>query len=141
MKIRARIILIVLPLLVAAVLITGIFASFSARSGMTRLAMSSLGFKAEEMEKYMNNQWSLLVDNGFSEKAEYVEVAKTAVLSYAFTLVRSETELIFAIDKNGLAVMKTSNFEILEDETSGLKALLARIKPGGLLSTWAAARG
>jgi len=124
MKIRARLILIVLPLLVAAVLITGIFASFSARSGMTRLAMSSLGFKAEEMEKYINNQWTLLVDNGFSEKPEYVEVAKSAVLSYAFTLIRSETELIFAVDANSEVMMKTSDFSISDEESTALSELL-----------------
>ena len=130
MKIRARLILIVLPLLVAAMLITGIFASFSARSGMTRLAMSSLGFKAEEMEKYMGNQWSLLVDNGFSDKPEYVEVAKTAVLSYAFTLIRSESELIFALDSDGKIMMRTGEFEILDEEQAALKDLLSPDETG-----------
>ena len=130
MKIRARLILIVLPLLVAAVLITGIFASFSARGGMTRLAMSSLGFKAEEMEKYMGNQWSLLVDNGFSEKPEYVEVAKSAVLSYAFTLVRSRTELIFAVDKTGAVMMKTGDLELEDEEKSSLEQLLKPASAG-----------
>jgi class 3 adenylate cyclase/HAMP domain-containing protein len=125
MKIRARLIIIVLPLLVAAVLITGIFASYSARGGMTRLAMSSLGFKAEEMEKYINNQWSLLVDNGFSEKPEYVEVAKSAVLSYAFTLIRSETELIFAVVPSGEVMMKTSDFDMSADEKEAIKELLS----------------
>ncbi|MBI9106510.1 MAG: HAMP domain-containing protein [Spirochaetales bacterium] len=125
MKIRARLILIVLPLLVASVLITGIFASYSARSGMTRLAMSSLGFKSEEMEKYMNNQWTLLVDNGFGDKPEYVEVAKSAVLSYAFTLIRSDSELVFAVDKTGEVVMKTSDFEISAEETEALVEYLS----------------
>lgn len=130
MKIRARLILVVLPILVAALLITGIFASFSARSGMTRLAMSSLGFKSEELEKYMSSQWSLLVDNGFSDKPEYVEVAKTAVLSYAFTLIRSETELIFAVDPDGEVVMKTSDFEFINDEKQRLAGMLNEEEPG-----------
>lgn len=130
MKIRARLIVIVLPLLVAAVLITGIFASYSARGGMTRLAMSSLGFKSEEMEKYINNQWSLLVDNGFSEKPEYVEVAKSAVLSYAFTLIKTETELIFAVDQSGEVMMKTSDFEFVDREKAELTELLIPEKTG-----------
>ncbi|HAK47645.1 MAG TPA: adenylate/guanylate cyclase domain-containing protein, partial [Spirochaeta sp.] len=130
MKIRARLILIVLPLIVAALLITGIFASYSARSGMSRLAMSSLGFKAEEMEKYMGNQWALLVDNGFSDKPEYVEVAKTAVLSYAFTLIRSETEMIFALDSDGSLMMKTSDFEISDEENTTISELLNQEQAG-----------
>ncbi len=130
MKIRARLILIVLPLLVAAVLIAGIFSSFSARGGMTRLAMSSLGFKAEELEKYMTNQWKLLVDNEFSDKPEYVEVAKSAVLSYAFTLIRSDTELIFAVDADASVMMKTSDFDISTEEKAALQKLLKADKPG-----------
>jgi class 3 adenylate cyclase/HAMP domain-containing protein len=124
MKIRARLILIVLPLLVAAVLIAGIFSSFSARSGMTRLAMSSLGFKAEEMEKYMSNQWSLLVDNGLSERTEYVEVAKSAVLSYSFSLVRTDTELIFAVGEDGEIKMRTAEFDISDSERAALRSIL-----------------
>lgn len=124
MKIRARLILVVLPILVAALLITGIFASFSARGGMTRLAISSLGFKAEELEKYMSSQWTLLVDNGFSEQQEYVEVAKSAVLSYAFTLLRSDTELVFAVTSEGEVAMKTSDVEFIEDEKSQFSDLL-----------------
>ncbi|MDC7225377.1 MAG: adenylate/guanylate cyclase domain-containing protein [Spirochaetales bacterium] len=130
MKIRARLIFIVLPLIVAALLITGIFASYSARSGMTRLAMSSLGFKAEEMEKYMTNQWTLLVDNGLSDKPEYVEVAKSAVLSYAFTLIRSETELVFAVDSEGRLMMQTAELEIFEDEKSAFFNMLDEEKLG-----------
>ena len=130
MKIRARLILVVLPILVAALLITGVFASFSARSGMTRLAMNSLGFKAEEMEKYMSNQWNLLVDNGFSELPEYVEVAKSAVLSYAFTLIRSETELVFAVDSDGGVMMNTSEFSFREGEQTALKKLLSEENAG-----------
>ncbi len=130
MKIRARLILIVLPLIVAALLITGFFASNSARGGMTRLAMASLGFKAEEMEKYMGNQWSLLVDNGFSDKPEYVDVAKTAVLSYAFTLIRSETEMIFSVDSEGSVRMKTSDFQFAEGELEALNRMLSRDSAG-----------
>ena len=124
MKIRSRLILIVLPLFISALVITGIFASYSARGGMTRLAMSSLGFKSEEMEKYMNNQWNLLVDNGFSDKPEYVEVAKSAVLSYAFTLIRSETELVFALDDQAEVMMMTSELELSGEEREGLGSLL-----------------
>ncbi len=130
MKIRARLILIVMPLLAAALLITGIFSSYSARSGMTRLAMSSLGFKSEELEKYMQNQWTLLKDNGFSERPEYVEVAKSAVLSYAFTLLRSETELIFAVTPDSNVVMKTAGVSVLPEEKDVFTDTLKRPETG-----------
>ena len=65
MSIRAKIILIVVPLLVAALLISGTISSYSARSGMTRIAMSSMAFKAQELNKYMESQWNLLVTMNF----------------------------------------------------------------------------
>ncbi|MDC7125040.1 MAG: adenylate/guanylate cyclase domain-containing protein [Spirochaetales bacterium] len=124
MKIRERIIFIVLPLLIASVLISGIFASYSARSGMTRLAMGSLGFKAEEMKKYMNNQWSLLVDNGLSDQQDYIDVAEKAILSYANSLLRSDTELIFALDDDCIVQISTGSVDLKESDVSTIKALI-----------------
>ena len=125
MKIRKRLILIVLPLLTASLLISGIISSYSARSGMTRLAMGSLGFKAEEIVKYMNNQWNMLVENEYSTKAEYVNVAKSSTLSYAYTILRSETELIFAVDSKADLQISTGDFSLKKDDKADIKKILS----------------
>ncbi|WP_319478250.1 adenylate/guanylate cyclase domain-containing protein [Marispirochaeta aestuarii] len=101
MSIRAKIVLVVVPLLVAALLISGTISSYSARSGMTRIAMSSLGFKAQELNKYMDSQWNLLVTNELSEEEEYVAVARDAMEAYAESVVRTPTELILAVSSEG----------------------------------------
>ncbi|MFP4179142.1 MAG: hypothetical protein ACLFSA_03735 [Spirochaetaceae bacterium] len=56
MRIRLKIFFVVVPVLISALLITGVVSSFSARNGITRIAIEFLGFKAEELENYMQSQ-------------------------------------------------------------------------------------
>ena len=50
LNIRWKILLIVLPLLVTTLLISGFAAVFSAETGITKVAIDFLGFKAEELK-------------------------------------------------------------------------------------------
>ena len=107
MRIRVKVVLIVLPLLIATLLLSGFASSFSARNGITRVAMEFLGFKAQELEKYLNNQWNLLQANNLSDKKEYIEAAKNAGASFARTLIKTQTELILALNAQGRVEMAT----------------------------------
>ena len=49
----------------------------------------------------MDGQWSLLTDNNLDTEQEYIEAARGAVNAFAASLVRSSTELIFAVDSSG----------------------------------------
>ena len=130
MKIRSKIVLIVLPLLASGLIITGTISGLSARTGLTRIAMRFLGFKSQELKKYIDNQWNLLVSNNLDSNPDYVDVTKTAIASYADTLVRGETELIFAIDENGDVVMFTSELVVGQNESSALNSMFMRKKEG-----------
>jgi class 3 adenylate cyclase/HAMP domain-containing protein len=115
-RIRAKIILVVLPIIITALALTGVVSSFSARNGMTRVAIEFLGFKAEELENYAGSQWNLLVENDLEEKPQYLEVAKNAVASYAESIIRSDTELIFALNEDAQVAMSTGevNFDVAQ---------------------------
>jgi len=123
LTIRTKIILIVLPLLIATVLISGIISAFSAGNGLTRIAMRFLGFKAEELEKYVQNQWDLLVANALSRDEVFVDVAKKSVFSYAETIVKSNTEIILAFDEQANVVMATGEVEVTEADKPSISAL------------------
>ncbi len=118
MSIKTKIIFIVLPLLIASMVITATISSFSARSGMTRIAIKFLSFKAEELSNYVGNQWNLLVNNGLSDNPAYVEVAKNAIQSYASSIIKSKTELIFAVDKDSNVAMSTRPMKLGIEEKS-----------------------
>ncbi len=124
MSIRAKIVLIVLPLIIAPLLITGYVSSLSARNGITRVATSLLRFKQEELLSYASSQWSLLVSNNLVGNEEFVEASKDAVQSFARNMVRSGTELILAVDAGGNLVMATGEIELTAAETKSLQALL-----------------
>lgn len=124
MSIRAKIVLIVLPLIIAPLLITGYVSSLSARNGITRVATSLLRFKQEELLSYASSQWSLLVSNNLVGNEEFVEASKDAVQSFARNMVRSGTELILAVDAGGNLVMATGEIELTAAETQVLQALL-----------------
>jgi len=125
MSIRAKIVLIVLPLIIAPLLVTGYVSSLSARNGITRVATSLLRFKQEELLSYASSQWSLLVSNNLVGNEEFVEASKDAVQSFARNMVRSATELILAVDAGGNVVMATGEIELTAAETESLQALLA----------------
>ena len=50
MSIRIKIVLIVVPLILATLLLTGVSSYFSASNGITRIAKDFLGFKSEELQ-------------------------------------------------------------------------------------------
>lgn len=115
--------------------ITATISSFSARSGMTRIAIKFLSFKAEELSNYVDSQWNLLVNNQLSDNPAYVEVAKNAIQSYAASIVKSDTELIFAVDKDSNIVMSTRELRLGIEEKSRLYDYLAKKKSGWITMT------
>src|SRR3972149_3789879 len=123
MGIRAKIILVVLPLIVTTLLLTGASSFFSATNAITGVAKEFLGFKAAELEKYAGGQWGLLVENNFTENPAMVAATQAAIESYAASIVRSPTEVIFALDAQGELAMQTGELEIRPGEKSARAAL------------------
>ena len=125
MSIRAKMVLLVLPLIIAPLLLTGYVASLSARNGITSIATSLLRFKMDDLLNYANGQWSLLVENNFVDNKEFVQAARQAVTTYAASLVRNGSELIFALDPQGRVVMSTSSLTLSQEESQKLDRLRA----------------
>lgn len=135
MSIRLKILFIVIPLLVTTLLVTGFTAVFSAETGITRVAIDFLGFKAEELKKNADNQWGLLVGNDLTGQADYVEATQKAVASYAQSLIRSDTELIFALDDQGAVAFSTRKINWRDGEQA---SVVDQAKQG--LSGWSQLR-
>jgi class 3 adenylate cyclase/HAMP domain-containing protein len=130
MRIRAKFVLIVLPLIITPLLLVGLAASLAARNGITRVATEFLEFKSEELKNYATTQWNLLVENQLEARPEYVSVSKNAVASFAGSLVRSESELILALDEQGQIVMSTSQVSPAEHEAEKLAELVRAEEEG-----------
>jgi len=130
MGIRAKIVLIVLPLIITPLLFTAIVSGLSARNGITTVATGFLRFKSEELVSYANNQWNLLVDNDLSDNQAYIESAKSAVQSFAVNVTRSDSELIFASAPDGTIEMQTKAFDLAGGERGKIAELVAEDMEG-----------
>jgi adenylate cyclase len=119
--IRGKIVLIVLPLLIVALVIGGISSSFIATNSVTRIAMEFLEFKTDELEKYVDSQWKILLDNDLTDRADMIQAAQAGIEVFARSIIRSDTEVIFAVDANGELVLSTAVFELLADESAGIR--------------------
>jgi adenylate cyclase len=122
-SIRIKIILVVLPLLVATLILSSVASSFSARNGITRVAVEFLAFKARDLSNYMDSQWALLVANQLADRSEYRSAVRRSVLSYARSLITSDTELVFAIDQTGATAFSTSSLALSREELARISEL------------------
>jgi class 3 adenylate cyclase/HAMP domain-containing protein len=130
MKIRAKITLVVVPIIIVTLGISGVGAYFSATSGITRIANNFLSYKVKDLKKAADSQWALLVDNNYSKNPEMVKAARTAVASYAIDIMGSATEVIFAFDQNLEIKMKTNEISVLDGEKPLLQSAFEEKKQG-----------
>jgi len=124
-SIRLKIILIVVPLIVATLALTALSSFFSATNAITGIAKDFLGFKADELGNQAQSQWNLLVENGLSTQPEMMAATEAAVQGYAQSIIRSPTELILALDKNGTVAMSTADVAIQPSELPTLQKLIS----------------
>jgi class 3 adenylate cyclase/HAMP domain-containing protein len=130
LKIRLKMFLVILPLIIVTLALAETASYFNAVNGVTRLARQLLGFKLGELEKYADNQWSLLVENSYAGRQDMVEAAKKAVELYARSITLSGTERIFAVDGEGNVAMSSGPLEIAEREREPLLRLLGAENQG-----------
>ncbi|HAK45422.1 MAG TPA: adenylate/guanylate cyclase domain-containing protein [Spirochaeta sp.] len=109
MTIRAKITFIVLPLIIGPLMLTGFASSYTARNGITQVTTELLRFKAEEIEKYSRNQWLLLLENDLQDNQDFLQVSKAAIQAFAGNMIRNDTEIIFAINREGAVEMQTAD--------------------------------
>ena len=130
MKIRVKMCLALLPLIIVTLALAQTASYFNAVNGVTRLARQLLGFKLGELEKYADNQWSLLVENNYAGNGDMVAAAKKAVELYAQSITLSGTERIFAVDETGGIAMSAGQLEVYDEEKAPLLLLLRAENPG-----------
>ncbi len=125
MTIRTKIVLVVLPLILAPLVLTGVISTLSARNGITSVAAGFLQFKAEQLVTYADGQWNLLNANGLEATPAYLEASKAAIESFAKSLVRTPTETIFALGLDGSAAIRSGELRASPGEMEALRGLAA----------------
>ncbi len=123
MRVRWKIVAVVLPLLIVTIVLVGVSAVLSSTTGITRLAQEFLDFKARELQKHGESQWRLLVENDFTDRPDMISAMQGGVLAYASSLLSTDTELVLAVDSEGVLQVSTGEIELSGTE----RARLARL--------------
>lgn len=124
MRIRTKILLLVLPLLIVPLSISGIVSSYAARNGITQVAVEFLRYKTEELAKYAQQQWRILEESGLDADPYFVGIAKKAIADFASGSATGATELILALDSSARIEMNTAPVELMPQETATLQSLI-----------------
>ncbi|MFW6253033.1 MAG: adenylate/guanylate cyclase domain-containing protein, partial [bacterium] len=79
MKIRMKVALVVIPILVATVVMVGVFSYFNATTGITRVARELLDFRTQELDRFARGQWQILLENDFADDPEMVAATELSI--------------------------------------------------------------
>ena len=120
MNIRIKLIFVVLPIIILAVLLVGMSSFFMASGAVNSISTELLNFKALELEKYAESQWNLLVESDMADRPDMLEAASLGVESFGRSIIASDTEVVFAIDSFGNLKISTSLLDFTEMEKSNL---------------------
>jgi len=124
MSIRVKIILVVLPLLIVTLALAGILSHRVATTSVNRVIQELLDFKVFELRKYAEGQWLLLVENNLTSRPEMVDAAKAGLETFAYSILRGESEIILAFDSTGAQTMATSPIQVQPREQEALLKLV-----------------
>lgn len=100
-RLRFKAYLVVIPVLVATSSVGGYVAFQESRAGMTRLASRHMAYKAEQLRDFINSEWAVVESLGLSDDPAYREAQEASFRSYAYSLLRSDTEEVSAFDDWG----------------------------------------
>ena len=105
-SLRAKTYLTVLPIVAAALLVSGYLSLMESSLALTRLANRHLAYKAEQLRDFLNSEWEVVESLGLAGKGEYRAAQEESFRSYAYSVLRSDTELVFALDGKGAALFR-----------------------------------
>jgi class 3 adenylate cyclase len=115
MNIRAKLYLIVLPLMGVAIVLSASFAYSAAASKLESAAAEYLDKKASWVRSYMNDQAVLLVDEGYFDNEYMREAALAGIEKYANDLLQGEAEIIAAFDNTRRLVFSAGDMRRRKD--------------------------
>ncbi|MDC7231666.1 MAG: HD domain-containing protein [Spirochaetales bacterium] len=124
--IRYSLILMLLPLVIIIVVLTGVFSIYESRSALTVLANRHIAFKAEELRDFSYSEWETLKSLSLENNAELQAAAKESIISYSRSLLRNKSEKVFIFNEQNDLIWEMSLSENLvagESEVSTDKDL------------------
>ncbi|WP_319558929.1 HD domain-containing phosphohydrolase [Marispirochaeta sp.] len=115
-RLRFRLVVMIIPLVVAVIVASGTFASLESRKALVRVVNRHMAYKAEQLRDYVNSEWGILSELDLSVQEEYRIIAEESLRSYAVSLLRGKTESIIAFDGEGEVAMRIGYGDFSSEE-------------------------
>lgn len=129
-KLRRKLSLFIIPLVTLTVLTSGILTTLATRKIQIQAANRHLAYKAEQLRDYINSEWAIIENLELADQAAYREAAKESFLSYAYSLLRTESEKIFVFDQAGHIIHELGGGFIAYREPASYKTTMHTLSPG-----------
>ena len=129
MKIRTRLLLSVVPPVIALFVISGSIVFMASRSGLYNLERDALRFKAQLLRNQMVSQWNLLVDFSLFAERGYILTAQESIQDFAETILKPPVD-----DEDGESKSPQLIFAVISEEESGLRSLAMSTDPDLIIS-------
>ncbi len=100
-RMRSKLFLLVVPLVVTAVVTSGVLSSLTIRESLLKAANRHLAYKAEQLRDYVYSEWDVVEKLALAELDRYREAAEKSFVSYATSLLRTESERVYIFDTQG----------------------------------------
>lgn len=105
LRLRYRLYFTIIPLVIVVVVLSGVLSSLESHSALINIANRHMDFKAEQLRDYFYSEWDAITNLGLDAKPEYRTAIEESFRSYAFSLLRGDSERIFVFDSDGRPVM------------------------------------
>ena len=119
--IRFKSIVTLFPVILGSLTFIGVTSISSARSGMIRLAIESLSFKAEMLHQFANAQWNLLETQGFQDDPDFRKAVELSISEYARSLLRDDSEWITAMTLDGETQVSVARADQIPEVDAALR--------------------
>ncbi len=128
MRIQNKIFSVIIPLVLITLAIAGSISALSTYFGLKRLGVQYQSLKAYQLEQYINDQWNILQDSNVEITKSYIEIFAKDIVSFSSSLIRSDSEIIFIVDKSNEVKASTTPNVISLENASALQAIVATMK-------------
>ncbi len=134
LRLRLRAYLMILPLVASGVTVIGVFTGMETRAALTQVTNRYMAFKAEQLRDYFFSEWDVLTRLGLDKYPEYGPAVERSFRSYAYSLLRSDTELIVVLDSSGEPLMLIRRTEDAAPAAAGQKEIPVTLPTGWFTS-------
>lgn len=103
---RTKLYIMILPLVLVVVMLSGVFSVLASRSALTPIATRLMAYKAEQLRDFVHSEWETVVALGLNDEPQFRLAAEESFRSYATGVLRSPSELIVVVDTTGQVVLE-----------------------------------